>query len=185
MKSLIDHPTTTLRWLRSGFVPPDFELVGNEGVFATLAFLNEERTMARIRTADGSWTLKHLGILTPVVTLREERSTTNVATFHPHALRHGSLQFHDGTAFDWAWLHEGEGGGVFLDHGGKPVLHLQAHSGRDLRSIRDFERCDVKLNPVLPSYSMSALLAGIGWYLMLFDHLKERNDSAAETALRL
>jgi len=185
MKSLIDHPTTTLRWLRSGFVPPDFELVGNEGVFATLAFLDDERTLARVRTADGSWTLKHLGILTPVVTLREEGGTTNLATFHPHALRHGSLQFHDGTAFDWAWLHEGEGGGAFLDQRGKPMIQLQAHSGRDLRSTRDLERCEVTLSPGLPTYSMSALLAALGWYLILFDHLKERDDVPAETALRL
>jgi hypothetical protein len=179
MKSLVEHPATALTWRRCGITPPDFELLGTAGVFATLAFLNEERTFARVRTAEGVWTLKHLGILTPVVTLRVVGGTTNLATFHPHALRHGKLQFLDGASFDWKWLHEGGPGGAFLDPEGQPLVRLQAPSTAGL------EPCDVLLDPSLATHGRSALLAAFGWYLLLFDQMKESEAVVAETTLRL
>jgi hypothetical protein len=185
MKSLIEHPTTALKWLRSGFSPPDFELLGTDGVFATLTFLDEVHTLARVRTAEGVWTLKHLGLMTPVVTLRDEGGATNLATFHPHALRHGKLQFLDGASFDWEWLHEEGIGGAFLDPGGKPLIRLHAHSRSDLKSLADPEQCDVDLNSALSPGLRNALLAAFGWYLILFDHMKERGAVVAETSLRL
>ncbi len=185
MKSLIEPPATSLKWLRSGISPPDFELQGTDGVFATLAFLDDEHTLARVRTAEGVWTLKHLGLLNPVVTLREIGGTTNLATFHPHALRRGKLQFLDGASFDWEWLHEAGAGGAFLDPGGEPLIRLHAHSGRDLGSTTELEQCEVDLNPALSTRLRSALLAAFGWYLILFDHMKERDAVAAETSLRL
>jgi hypothetical protein len=184
MKSLIVHPATSLKWLRSGFSPPDFELLGSEGVFATFTFLDELHTLARVRTAEGIWTLKHLGVLTPAVTLREEGGKTNLATFHPHALRHGRLQFLDGAGFDWEWRHEGGPGGAFLDAGGTALIRFQAHPGRDLKSLADPEQCDVSLNPALPTLR-TALLAAFGWYLILFDRLREKEAVVAETSLRL
>jgi hypothetical protein len=185
MKSLVEHPATSLKWLKSGIAPPDFELLGADGVFATLAFLDEDRILARVRTAEGVWTLKHLGIMTPVVTLRELGGTTNLATFHPHALRHGKLQFLDGATFDWEWLHEAGPSGAFLDPGGKPLVRLHAHSGTDLKSTGDPEECEVDLIPGTSIRSRGALLAAFGWYLILFDHMKERDAVVAETSLRL
>jgi hypothetical protein len=185
MKSLVDHPATSLKWLKSELSPPDFELQGVDGVFATLAFLDDECTLARVRTAEGVWTLKHLGILNPVVTLREAGGTTNLATFHPHALRHGKLLFLDGAAFDWEWSHEAGPGGAFLDPGGEALVHLHAHAGRDLKSTPELEQCDVNLEPTFSSLLRGAMLAAFGWYLILFDHMRERDAVAAETSLRL
>ena len=185
MKSLIELPTASLEWRRSGFTPPDFELYGNDGVFATLAFLDEEHTLARVKTAEGVWTLKHLGILAPAVTVREEGGTTNLATFHPHALRHGKLQFHDGTVFDWVWLQDAGPGGAFLDQTGKPLVRLHAHPGRDLTASPDLEKCEVDLDLAPSSRMRHAMLAALGWFLILFDHMKVKDDIAAETALRL
>ena len=180
MKSLVEHPATSLKWRRCGITPPDSELLGTEGVFATLTFLNEEHTFARIRTADGVWTLKHLGVLTPVVTLREVGGTTNLATFHPHALRHGKLQFLDGASYDWKWRHEGGPGGAFLDPGGKPLIRIQAPN-----ATAELEPCEVILDPALSTHLRSPLLAAFGWYLILFDQMKERDAVVAETTLRL
>jgi hypothetical protein len=185
MKSLVEHPTTSLKWRRCGITPPDFELLGTDGVFATLAFLNDEHTFARVRTAEGVWTLKHLGVLTPAVTLRGLEDPTNLATFHPHALRHGKLQFHDGTSFDWKWLHEGGPGGAFLDPEGEPLVRLHAPDGWDPNATAELEQCDVDLIPALSTHLPSALLAAFGWYLILFDQMKERDAVVAETTLRL
>ena len=186
MKSLAVLPCAMLTWRRSTSTPPDFELQGEPGVYATLAFLDEEKSLARIRTAEGTWTVKHLGLLNPVITLREEGSAINLATSPPHALRHGKLDFLDGAAFDWAWLHEAGPAGAFLDGAGRPLVHLQAHLGRDLTSTPDeLEACDVDLDMTMAAHYRQALLAALGWYLIQLDHLKARDEAAAETALRL
>jgi hypothetical protein len=185
MKSLTLLPCAILTWRRSASAPPDFELQGTQGVYATLTFLEAGKSLARIRTAEGTWTVKHLGLLNPVITLREEGSRVNLATFHPHALRHGKLAFLDGAAFDWAWLHQLGPGGAFLDDAGRPLIHLQAHLGRDLTSRPDLEVCDVDLDMSGAAHYRQALLAALGWYLIQLDHLKARDEAAAETALRL
>ena len=185
MKSLLNFPATSLEWRRSGFTPPDFELYGTEGVFATLAFLDETHTLARVKTAEGTWTLKHLGLLAPAVTLREEGGRTNLATFHPHALQHGKLEFQDGLTYDWVWLHDAGPGGAFLDLSGRPLVRLHAMTGRDLGSTPGPETCAVEVHLEPSTRARHALLAAMGWYLILFDDMKERDAVAAETALRL
>lgn len=185
MKSLLEIPTPTLVWRRSRTNPPDFELCGQAGAYATLTFVDKDYTLARIKTSEGVWTIKHLGILAPVVTLREEGATTNVATFHPHALRHGKLQFEDGGSFDWIWHHDAGRGGSFLDPGGTPLVRLHGHPGQDLATNPGFETCDVDLNLASFARRRHALLAAFGWYLILFDHLKEQDKKAGETALRI
>jgi hypothetical protein len=185
MKSLIEIPTPTLVWRKSTSTPPDFELCGNAGVFATLTFVDKDCTLARIKTVEGVWTIKHLGILAPAVTLREEGGKTNVAIFHPHALRHGKLQFDDGATFDWIWHHDSGGGGSFMDPGGTPLVRLHGHPGRDLTSASEFDTCDVDLNLGSFARRRHTLLAAFGWYLILFDHLKERDLKTAETTLRM
>lgn len=182
MRSLSECPAASLAWRRGGYSPPDFALQANGETFATLTFLDGEHTLARVETAEGSWTLKHLGLLVPAVTLREEGEKTNLATFHPHALRHGKLEFLDGAVFDWTWHPDG---GAFLDPGGVALVRLHAYPGRDLTSLAGLERCDVDLNLTSFARFRHALLAAFGWYLVLFDHQKERDAMAAETALRL
>ncbi|MBP1772132.1 MAG: hypothetical protein H6P99_1295 [Holophagaceae bacterium] len=185
MRSLSELSTGHLEWLRDRTLPSAYRLDGGDEVVATLAFLDEQQTLARVETAEGIWTLKHLGVLTPAVTVRTEGGKTNLAVFHPHALRHGKLQFEDGVSFDWVWLHDAGPGGAFLDTDGLPLVRLRAHPGRDLNSIPGLERCEVDLGLRPNNRSRQGLLAALGWYLILFDTLKERDTVAAETALRL
>lgn len=185
MRSLVEHPTTSLHWRRSGFNPPDYELLGSPGVYATLTFLNDEHTLARIKTLDGNWTLKHLGLLNPVVTLRQEGGGTNLATFHPHAFRNGVLSFLDGTDFDWAWLHAAGPGGAFLDRECRAKVHLHVPPAGIPSPTTDYAQCEVALGSAPSADSQSILLAAMGWYLLLFDHLKERDGAHTEAALEL
>jgi len=185
MKSLTECPTNTLEWRRSATRPLGFDLRTDEGVFATLAFLDDENILARVETAEGTWTLKHLGVMNPVVTLREEGGKANLATFHPHTFRHGKLEFQDGAVFDWTWHPGPAPGGTFADQEGTPLVRLHARTGRDLTSPPGIEHGDVELNSAHSARYRHAVLAAFGWYLILFDHLKERDVVAAETALRM
>jgi len=185
MKSLTECSTSSLEWWRGDATPLAFELRAEGGTFATLTFLDQEHLLARVETAEGTWTLKHLGVMNPVVTLREEGGKVNLATFHPHALRHGKLEFQDGAVFDWTWHHGMGPGGTFSDQDGLPLIRLHARTGRDLTSPPGIEHGDVDLNSEHSVRFRHALLAAFGWYLVLFDHLKERDAVAAETALRM
>ncbi|WP_257314038.1 hypothetical protein [Geothrix fuzhouensis] len=185
MKSLTECSTNFLEWRRGDSSPLSFELRNDDGTFATLVFLDKECILARVETAEGTWTLKHLGVMNPVVTLREEGGKVNLATFHPHAFRHGKLEFQDGAVFDWTWHHGMGPGGTFTDQSGLPMVRLHARTGRDLTSAPGLEHGDVELNTEHSVRFRFALLAAFGWYLILFDHLKVRDEVAAETALRL
>ena len=184
MRSLTDCPATTLVWRRArGSI--GFELGAEDGTYASLDFLDESRLLARAETAEGTWTFKHRGLLTPTVTLREEGASENLATFHTHPLRHGTLEFTDGASFDWIWNHPDSTGGVFTDARGGALVRLNPHPGMGHRPHPDPEGCDVLVSlPPMARYR-HALLASLGWYLVLFDHLKARDDASADTALRL
>jgi hypothetical protein len=185
MRSLTECSTNTLEWRRMDTSPLGFELRSEEGSFATLTFLDDACILARVETAEGTWTLKHLGVMNPVVTLREEGGKVNLATFHAHAFRQGKLEFLDGAAFDWTWQPGPGSGGTFADPGGMPLVRLHARMGRDLTSPPGIEHGDVDLNSAHSVRFRHAVLAAFGWYLILFDHLKERDAAAAETALRM
>jgi hypothetical protein len=183
MRSLTDIPTPSLGWRSSGTPPPDFELQGSAGLFATLSLLDEACALARVKTAEGSWTLKHLGLLNPVVTLREEGAKTNLAVFHPHALRHGKLLFEDGAVFGWAW--QPDGSGAVLDPDGHCLVRLLARPSWGRTADLEGAACDVHLDLESFSRRRYALLAAFGWDLILFDHLRHREDPALELSLRL
>lgn len=185
MRSLSESTTNILEWRRSGANPRSFELHVEQEVFATMTFMDEGCILARAETAEGTWTLKHLGVMNPVVTLREEGGKVNLATFHPHAFRHGRLEFEDGAAFDWIWHHGVGPGGTFADLSGMPLVRLHARTGRDASSLPGYELGDVELDTTHPARFRHAILAAIGWYLLVFDHLKARDATAAETALRM
>jgi hypothetical protein len=183
MKSLNDLTATSLEWHQSLTNPPDFELQTKDGVVATLTFLDEEHTLARVKTAEGKWTLKHLGLMNPVVTLREEGGKNSLATFHPHALRHGKLEFVDGAVFDWVWLHESTPAAAFMGPHGLPMVQMRAHKGRDLKASPGVEWCEVSLSD--HARWRQALLASFGLYLLILEDLKTQDEKAAELSLRM
>ena len=183
MKSLTVMKTTLVEWRKDPALPLAFQLMGEEGMVASVTFPNPQDTLAVVETAEGRWTLKHLGLLNPVTTVREEGATRNMAVFHPHALRHGKLQFTDGAVFDWAHLHDDEPGGAFLDIEGKPMVRIH------------YRTKDIATPGGPPNYGITelgqppaarwrhALLAATGWYILLMDRYKEFPEHCAEKSL--
>ncbi|HJW73950.1 MAG TPA: hypothetical protein VJ486_14085 [Geothrix sp.] len=189
MKSLTDLPVVTLDWRTSGAPAPGFELHSNLGVVATLTFLDEAQDLARIETAEGTWTFKHAGLLNALVTIREEGSHADLAVFHPSSLGHGKLEFADGARFDWVGLPGNtagtESGGAFVDHEGMPYLRIHAHSTRTEKTPTLPYYGEVELGTPPKARWRHGLLAAFGWYLLVTEHLMGRQAIAAETCLRL
>ncbi len=186
MKSLTDMKSGLLEWRRGAWAPMAYNLEGEDGTAATLVFPDRGDTLARVETAEGIWTLKHLGLLNPVTTLREEGERTNLAVFHPHALRHGKLAFADGAVFDWAALHDDEPGGSFLDIEGRPMVRIHARPPAERpQPGAPLDSGMVELGQAPRARWRHAILATVGWYLLIVDHGREHPEHAAETSLML
>ena len=185
MKSLTDLKLALLEWRREGDPPLAFKLRGEGGIVATLVFPDPPDTLAKVETAEGSWTLKHLGVLNPVTTLREEGRAANLAVFHSHAFRHGKLEFADRAVFDWADLHGDEPGGAFLDLEGRPMVRLHQAHRRASNPGGPSDSCLVELGQAPQARWRHGILAALGWYLLLLNQPREHPEHAAEASLML
>lgn len=185
MKSLTEMKPALLEWRREAGQPLAYRLHLEDGIAASLVFPDRWNVLAKVETAEGSWTLKHLGLLNPVTTLREEGDKRNLAVYRPHALRHGKLEFADGAVFDWATLHDGAPGGAFLDLMGLPLVRLHARPTESPQAGLPFDSGFVELGQAPKARWRHAILAAFGWYLLLMDHYQEHPQHAAEMSLRM
>jgi len=185
MKSITEMKSGLLEWRRDEGLPFAYKLYGEDGVVASLVFPDSTDTLAQLETAEGSWTLKHLGLLNPITTLREMGDKKNIAVFHPHALRHDKLEFTDGAVFDWITLHDHEPGGAFLDIEGKPMVRIHGLPIPRPETGADLESGLVELGQPPVARWRHAILAAMGWYNLLLEHFKENPVHAAEMSLRM
>jgi hypothetical protein len=185
MKSLTEMNPSLMEWRRKVGPTLAYELHTETGIAASLTFPDRDSTLALVETAEGSWTLMHLGLLNPVVTLREAGEKQNLATFRPHPFRHGRLDFTDGATFEWATLHGEAAGGAFLDASGSQLVRLQVQLGLDPEADPDLASGLVVTGKPPQARWRHAILSAIGWYVLVLDHLKEHPEHAAEFSLRM
>ena len=70
MKSLRKVGAFALEWSQTSVMSQSYELRGDDQVVATLEWEKLIGSLATARTADGAWTFKRSGFLTPMVTVR-------------------------------------------------------------------------------------------------------------------
>lgn len=186
MSALLKLESTSLAWRKTAGTGPAFSLESRQGPVATLAFTPGEPTRARVETAAGAWALRHRHFPASSVTLREEGAPADQALFHPHMLGPGKLAFQGGETFDWLRLEGIHPGGAFQDADGLPLVHLSLAPDGTSRSAPEgavLAHVDIARPHRHPADP--ALLASIGWYLLLLEALLEDPGVAAETSLRL
>ncbi len=123
---------TSLRWLRRGESPLQFDLLAGERLVASLEWRAHGGTFATARTAQGSWTLKRVGFLNPEITVRPHGSNENVARLTAHLQYHRieltkglTYRFHRAGVLVPAWQ--------VTEETGREVLHVEpVRDGRKL-----------------------------------------------------
>jgi hypothetical protein len=185
MKSLTEMKSGLLEWRQEKDSPMAYRLSGEEGIAARLSFPDPSDTLAQLDTAEGSWTIKHLGLLNPITTLREADKKPNIAVLHPHALRHDRLEFSDGAVFDWVTLRDHKPGGAFLDLEGKPMVRIHGLPIHEPATEAELDSGLVELGQAPMARWRHAVLAAMGWYILLLDHFKENPAHAAEMSMRM
>lgn len=123
---------TSLRWLRRGESPLQFDLLAGDRLVASLEWKVHGGTLATARTAQGSWTLKRVGFLNPGITVRSEGSAENVARLTAHLqyhrielTNHLTYRFHRAGVLVPAWQ--------VTEETGREILHIEpVRDGRKL-----------------------------------------------------
>lgn len=186
MPALINLTSASLAWKKTGGTGPTFSLEAREGTAATLAFLPEDSTLARVETSSGAWTLKHSHFPASSVTLRQAGSKTDLAIFHPHLVGNGKLVFQGDETFDWVRIGGIHPGAAFLDADGLPLVQLTVNpDGTSGSAPENTPLALVDISQPHRRLADPALLSAIGWYLLQLETLLEDSGVAAETSLRM
>jgi hypothetical protein len=182
MKALTEISADVLEWRASDPPGSGFELTSGEGRHAAMNW-SEGDSLARVETAEGTWTFLRVGVLAKHITVREQGAHSNLAEFHPHTFGKGKLAFRDGATFAWTHLHHNQGW-AFLDVEGKELLRIQPWP--EAPGIVP-EKGMILGRVVLEGKGMArwrhALLAAVGWYILLLaKHDAAIEDPALEAA---
>lgn len=151
----------SLRWLRRGDSPLEFNLLAEDVPVETLVWKSGTGSLAVGRTASATWTLKRIGFLNPRVAVRHEDTTTDIARLSVHLNYHrieivggGVYRFHRAGVLLPAWK--------VTEESGNEVLHIEpVREGRKLVGGAVIAPASVKGLASLP------LLIAVSWYFIV------------------
>ena len=165
MRTLRDALGRELVWKSRSLLSHEHDLVDAEPAdgepYATLVM---RRALfvphAVAESADGRWTFRHVGFLRERVVVREDGAGAPGAVYRRHWLR-GVLRFEDGREFVWRRESFWSTTWTFQDPGGMILLRFRRRFSFPRISAR------VEFDPSSGRGSEAALLACLGWYLLL------------------
>jgi hypothetical protein len=158
---------TALRWLRGSGAPLSFELSAGDRPVARLAWARDSGTLATLTTAGGSWTLKRVGFLHPIVTARTAAKPDEVARVFVHLNYHRvellggpNYRLHRAGLLVPAWQ-------VTTDDR-KEILHVEP-----VREARKLVGGAVVSAPGASSRPELPLLVGLAWYVIVLSWFED------------
>lgn len=180
MQALSATVGTGFYWVQpNGLNDRWFELRTGDAVVATLGFESLCSSLARAESADGSWTLKQVGILNRRVTVRRAGEEAELAVYTPRWTgREGVLEFPGGRVFYWTqtnfWATEYQ----ITDPAGNLLVSVE--SGAEKPRLSDVFKTQARVEiglrgRALPELSLLVLL---GWYLIIL----QKQDTAVVAA---
>jgi hypothetical protein len=171
MKALRDLVGLELGWAQPERFRRRFELRQEADLVATLEWEKAFGSLATATAADGRWTFKRGGFLSPHVTVRDAGSDSNLAVFRPGWTGSGAVEHASGRRFLWTsanfWSTQWE----WRLPDGTGLLTF-----RRLSVLARMEG-QLQVAPVSASIPEAALLACLGWYLLIL-----QSEDAAATA---
>ena len=174
MKHLHEQPSGSLIWTQAQATLRAFELKTGAEVVGTLRWASSFGSLADAVAADGHWTFKRIGFLSPQISVRLHGSDANLARFKPQWTGDGGLEFPSGQCFRWSGSGLWRSRWSFTNVSGERLV--------------DFEPCDsffktsasVKITPTGREMAELSLLVLLGWYLML---LRSDDDTAVAASV--
>jgi len=152
--------TLDWKWVQPKSTRREYELRAGGERMAGLRRVKMLGSLAEADTGDGHWTLKRQGFLRPYVSVRRAGAEDEFAKLHFSWLGDGSLHFRDGRVYAWKrkfWT----GQYLFATEKGEELVVLNP----TLALLKVGAK--VTIHPSDIDNSQLALLAVIGWYVML------------------
>jgi hypothetical protein len=163
-----------LLWVQPAAGRREHELRAREDVVATLRF--QRGSLADAEAEGHHWTFKRQGFWQPRVTVRVSGSDADVALFWPRWAGGGTLEFADGRSVnfrsanfwqsEWVWQEQEKDQPLILFKGRHGLIKAKGA---------------VEIQPAGAAHPDAALLALLGWYLILL-HADDANASVAAVA---
>jgi hypothetical protein len=173
VKSIREFANQPLKWAKPSVLTAAYELRAGEDILATLRWEKTFGSLAVAESADGTWTFKRSGFLSPKVTVRVPGSESEVAVFKPSWKGEGTLQGPNGRSYQWLktgfWRVEW----AFANEAAEPLVHVKPE-------FAFFKlAAEVKVEPGAVSLPDLALLTLLGWYLVVLMLSEDGGGAAA------
>lgn len=161
MTPLNAHASATLEWKQQSAFGRLYELKDGDTVYAAIEFVKRFGSLAEARTANGEWTFKRRGMMSPAVSARIPGSEADVAVYKPNwssskgemTLATGEkLQFRSESFWGKDWLLTAGAGEPLLRFATRGVMKHGA---------------EVTLEPAGRARADLPLLITFCWYLLL------------------
>ncbi len=149
-----------LYWVQVGGTG-GYELRCRDEVVAALFPIKASGTLYAAVAADGRWTFKRSGFLSPRVTVRRPGEETDVATLMLNWPRSGKLTFDDGRVYQWRAAHRRQHYSKWMDESGAIVAKLTSWASPGRHDAQ------VEIAPATSGVRDLSLLIMLGWYCVI------------------
>ena len=173
MRSIRELSGQPLRWAQPGAFTREYELRAGDEVLATLRWQKTFGSLALAAAADGTWTFKRSGFLSPQVTVRLPGSEADVAVLRPGWRGEGALELSAGRRYPWRNTSFWRSEWAFADVAGEPLVQFKPEFAFFKQAA------EVTVDPRAAPLPDLSLLTLLGWYLMVL----MSEDAAAGAAV--
>jgi hypothetical protein len=167
MRSIREVAEQTLRWTQPSALAREYELRAGDETLATLRWQKAFGSLALAESADGEWTFKRSGFLSPRVTVRAPGSETELAVFRPGWRGEGALRLSDGRGYQWANTSFWRSEWAFADEAGEPLVRFKTEFEPTTGFAFFKQAAEVTFEHRGHSLADLSLLTLLGWYLMV------------------
>ena len=169
IREVADHP---LRWTRPSMLGRQYELTAGPDVVGGLKWESMFGSLATAEAAEGTWTFKRAGFLSPRLTVRTPGSGSDLAVLRIGFKGDGILHGPQRRNYQWQRINFWRSEWAFASETGRLLVSFDP----DFSLLK--HAATVKVEPEALRLEDLSLLTALGWYVMLL--LSE--ESAGVTA---
>lgn len=158
-KSLNDSPLQILHLVKPDVSKKFYTLSSDTETFATIDLIRGEGSLSRIETIQGSFTLKRRGFFMPYLSVRKEKSETDLFSF-PLDLQGKSFFQLDGTLCRFVTLNLWKNQWAWVNDKNKVIIKYSPTVAGQVRG-------DVEISKDFTYLPQIELLSAVGAYFLL------------------
>jgi len=158
IRETADHP---LRWTRPSMLARQYDLTAGPDVVGLLRWESMFGSLATAEAAEGTWTFKRAGFLSPRLTVRRPGDEIDLAVLRVGFKGDGILHGPERRNYQWQRINFWRSEWAFASETGRMLVSFDP----DFSLLK--HAATVKIEPEALTLEDLSLLVTLGWYLML------------------